>query len=284
MMPTTKSMLYHNGKPVTSKEAETLRQAYGQIAYSIHVTTKEQWKQATYATVWWEVQKRSLSKLEENDQTRITKFVNKILPSNSKLHQQDKQHSSKCPSCNEIKTNCHISSCQNPRRATIRNNMFRTVRRTMEKTETHIHAQEIILHGIKAAIINGIETVAEEDLSFKPNGTIKAALKEQNEIGWTNFFRGRLSRKWEQVQQQHYHRTKPKKIDTNRWATLIISVMWQHLLLMWEDWNNDQHGRDNIEQVGKERETFLQKVDQLYIQKESIDPEDRRFYHKPEEQ
>ena len=80
LMPTTESMLYHNGRPVTSKEAETLCQADGQIAYSKHVTRKEQWKQATYATVWWEVQKKSLSKLEGNDQTRITKFVNKILP------------------------------------------------------------------------------------------------------------------------------------------------------------------------------------------------------------
>ena len=50
---------------------------------------------------------------------------------------------------------------------------------------------------------------------------------------------------------------------------------------MWEDRNNDQHGRDNIEQIGKEREKLLQKVDQLYTLKERMDPEDRRLYHKP---
>jgi hypothetical protein len=100
--PTTGAMLYHKGNPITSREAETFRREYGQIAYSKHVTTKENWKQATYSTVWWEVQKRSMSKLEFNDRIRITKFVNRILPINSKLHQQDKQHPSKCPSCNEI--------------------------------------------------------------------------------------------------------------------------------------------------------------------------------------
>ena len=159
--------------------------------------------------------------------------------------------------------------------------MLTTVRKAMQKTETHIHAQEIILHGIKAAINHATETVAEEDLSFQPSGIIKLALKEQNAIGWTNFYKGRISKKWEQVQQQHYQRTKPKKTDTHRWATSIISAMWQGLLLMWEDRNNDQHGRDNIEQIGKEREKLLQKIDQLYTQKESIDPEDRRLYHKP---
>jgi hypothetical protein len=59
--------------------------------------------------------------------------------------------------------------------------------------------------------------------------------------------------------------------------------MWQGLLLMREDRNNDQHGRDNIEQVGKEQEKLLRKNDQLYTQEETIDPEDRTLYHKPVE-
>jgi hypothetical protein len=129
-MPTTIAMLYHKGLPVTSKEAETLREAYGTIEYCRHVTTKENWKQATYATIWWEVNKRALAKLENNDRTRITKLINRILPSNSKLHQQDKLHLPKCPSCNEVETNNHVSACLNPRRTKLRNNMLRTVRRT----------------------------------------------------------------------------------------------------------------------------------------------------------
>ena len=269
---------------ITSKEAETLRRAYGQIAYSKHVTTKENWKQATYSTIWWEVQKRLLSKLKFNDRTRITKFVNQILPSNSKLHQQDKQHPSKCPSCNESETNNHISACNNPRRAKLRNNMLRTLRKIMEKTATHIQAQEIILQGIKAAITHGIEIVDNNQLSFQPSGIIWSALQEQNAIGWTNFYKGRMSKKWEQVQQQHYNQTKPKEADTHRWATSIISTLWQGLLLMWEDRNDDQHGRDTIESAAKEWDILLNKIHQLYTQKESIDPEDRRLYHKPEEQ
>jgi hypothetical protein len=60
--------------------------------------------------------------------------------------------------------------------------------------------------------------------------------------------------------------------------------MWQGFFLMWEDRNDDQHGRDSIESAVKERKLLLQKVHQLYNQKESIDPEDRRLYHKPAEQ
>jgi hypothetical protein len=51
---------------------------------------------------------------------------------------------------------------------------------------------------------------------------------------------------------------------------------------MWEDRNDDQHGRDSIESAVKERATLLKKIHQLYTQKKSIDPEDRRLYHIPE--
>jgi hypothetical protein len=63
------------------------------------------------------------------------------------------------------------------------------------KKQRHIHAQEIILHGIKAAITQGIEIVEEEHLSFQPSGIIQTALWEQNAIGWSNFYKGRMSKK-----------------------------------------------------------------------------------------
>jgi hypothetical protein len=275
------TMLYHKGLPVTSKEAETLRTAYGQIAYKKHVTRKENWKPSTYATIWWEVHSRALAKLEDNDRTRIKKLINGILPTNVKLHQQDKQHSPKCPSCNNAESNSHISSCNNPRRKKLRNQMFSTLRKSMEKQETHIHVQKIIMQGLTAAIKQKKGTVEEADLSFQPSGIIKQALKEQNEIGWINFYKGRMSIKWEQVQRNHYNKQKKKQSDPHIWATTIITSMWQGFLQMWEDRNNDQHGRDQNKADVKERDTLLRKLKHLYVQKDILDPKDQRLYHKP---
>jgi hypothetical protein len=281
-MPTTKVMLYHNGQPITSKDAETLRRAYGQIAYSNHVTQKEKWKKATYATIWLEVHKRSLSKLEENDRTCI--------PSSSiKYSQAIRNYTNKT---SNIPRNAHHAMTSKQtiiyQRAPIHDeqNWETTCSKLWErqwKNSTHIHAQEIILHGIKAAITQGIKIVEEEYLSFQPSGIIQTALREQNAIGWTNFYKGHMSKKWEQVQQQHYNRAKPKKSDTHWWATSIISGMWQGLLLMWKDWNDDQHRRDSIESAAKERATLLKKIHQLYTQKESINPEDRWLYQEKSE-
>ena len=114
----------------------------------------------------------------------------------------------------------------------------------MEKQETHIHAQENILQGLTAAIEKGIDRVEDHELSFQPKGLIKQALKEQNDIGWTNFYKGRISIKWERVQRSHYNKKKLKKADSHIWATTIITAMWHGFLQIWEDRNNDQHGRD----------------------------------------
>jgi hypothetical protein len=49
----------------------------------------------------------------------------------------------------------------------------------MEKQETHIQAQELIMHGLTAAIEQCKEKVEDSDLSFQPSGIIKQALKNK---------------------------------------------------------------------------------------------------------
>jgi hypothetical protein len=119
------------------------------------------------------------------------------------------------------------------------------------------------------------EKVDNKDLSFQPSGIIKQALNKQNEIGWTNFYKGRISIKWEQLQRQHYSREKKNKADPHIWATTIIAALWQGFLQIWEDQNDDQHGRDQNMKVVKEQETLLHKLKHLYVQKQTIDPEDQ---------
>jgi hypothetical protein len=75
----------------------------------------------------------------------------------------------------------------------------------MEKTNTNIQAQEIIIQGLTKAILHGTDKLNTLTISFKPQGILRQALHDQNAIGWTNFYRERLSKKWEQVQKTHYH-------------------------------------------------------------------------------
>jgi hypothetical protein len=159
--------------------------------------------------------------------------------------------------------------------------MLSTLRKTMDKQETHIQAQEIIMQGLTAAIEQGKDKVEDTDISFKPSGINKHALQEQNAIGWTNFYEGRISKKWEHVQRNHYQKKKMKKSDPHIWAMTIITAMWQGFLQLWEDRNDNQHGREQNDKISKERHILLGKLKHLYVQKDIIDPEDQKIYHKP---
>jgi hypothetical protein len=96
-------------------------------------------------------------------------------------------------------------------------------------------------------------TLQGNDISFTPTGTIQRAIQEQNQIGWSNFYRGRISLEWVTAQQQQYEKQYKTKMDTEQWATSIISTIWHGFLELWEARKDDQHGRDKIEQQAKEK-------------------------------
>ena len=83
----------------------------------------------------------------------------------------------------------------------------------MEKTNTNIQAQEIILQGLTEAILHGTDKLDTSTISFEPQGILNQGLQDQNAMGLTNFYKGRISKKREQVQKSHYHQIKAKKAD-----------------------------------------------------------------------
>ena len=105
--------------------------------------------------------------------------------------------------------------------------------------------------------------------SFEPQGILNQALQDQNAIGWTIYYKGRLSEKWEQVQKTHYHPIKAKKADPYKWATSVITAMWQAFLQMWENRKDDQHGRDANKETYRERE--VSEENKVTVQTEGID-------------
>jgi hypothetical protein len=60
--------------------------------------------------------------------------------------------------------------------------------------------------------------------------------------------------------------------------------MWHGFLLLWEDRNSNQHGRDSIKQNTIKRDIPLKKTQQLDKDKEKLEYEDQKIYSKPVEE
>ena len=201
-LPNTKAMLYIEGEPTTSKEALLLRRAYLSQNLRQYIIGREKWKEQTPDLVWWEAHKRSIQRLNPTDRTRIQKFIHRALPTNKKLNDQDKDHPIRCPSCTEIETNDHVFQCKNQKRQSIRGKTTKKMRQNFSKYNVHIKIQECIIAGIQGWLTMGKKEINDEELSFAPEGAIRKAVEDQNEIGWDNFYRGRWSLEWENMQDQ----------------------------------------------------------------------------------
>jgi hypothetical protein len=68
----------------------------------------------------------------------------------------------------------------------------------------------------------------------------KAAVAEQDKIGWYNLLLGRLSKKWTDAQQK-YLKSIDKRNTGKRWTIAIISKLWDIAWDMWEHRNHITH-------------------------------------------
>lgn len=77
---------------------------------------------------------------------------------------------------------------------------------------------------------------------FTRSDGIRDAMKDQEKIGWTNFFLGRWSPKWQAIQAKHYERISSKK-SPRRWATAVIHRLFLVAWDLWQHRNDQLHGK-----------------------------------------
>jgi hypothetical protein len=229
-------MLYKQGQPVTSKEAKTLRRAYLSQDLLQHMKQRENWKsESTSDKICCIAHQRALQRMNLTDKNRLHKFIHKWLPTNKKLHDYNKEQTNKCPSCNATKTNDHVTACGNTRRKQMKTKTTANLAKLLNKYYTCPQIKEIILTGVKKIWQGDYNLVTSQDMSFTPKNTLKQTLEDQNKIGWTNLYRGRIALEWQTAQQrillqeiQEIPRHRPMDNDNNHnimaWIFTIVGI------------------------------------------------------------
>jgi hypothetical protein len=80
-------------------------------------------------------------------------------------------------------------------------------------------------------------------LMDNPSTTLVAATKAQKNIGWDNFFKGRLSEKWTFVYNYILETTDHglKHPTAEKWGEKIFEITWQFVLNCWNIRNGIKH-------------------------------------------
>jgi hypothetical protein len=88
-----------------------------------------------------------------------------------------------------------------------------------------------------------------------PRNLLRQAFIEQDEIGWSGLFRGRIATQWKVYTAQHLA-AKGIKLKMQEWAPALINAIWDHTTHLWQYRNDAVHSRDN-------KHTAQFKIDEL---------------------
>jgi hypothetical protein len=105
--------------------------------------------------------------------------------------------------------------------------------------------------------------------------TLRAAYNFQHQIGWEQFFKGRLHIAWgEMYNYTQHHSHHPTQLDAETWGSKVISLVWEFVLDMWFARNETEHNLDNAGTDIKKRKLIEQIV---WLQKQ-LDPRIKHPY------
>jgi hypothetical protein len=105
-----------------------------------------------------------------------------------------------------------------------------------------------------------------------PRNPLRQAFREQDRIGWSSLFKGRVATQWKVYTEQHL-KAKGIKLKMQEWAPKLINTMWDHTTRLWRYRNDVLHIRDS-------KQVAQFKINALEREKERIKNKHEKMRHK----
>ena len=145
---------------------------------------------------------------------------------------------------------------------------------------THPDIKAILIRSIRS-FLTGAEPTLDWTTKDPIQDTIWQAFEDQCEIGWTNFFIGRISSQWKLAQDQWYTGDLssndgiklPRHQTSQIWATNLCRWIMLFALSRWQIRNKTFHNKRTKREYMKEREHLLiSKVMKCYFENKPDHP------------
>jgi hypothetical protein len=183
---------------VSSNHAIHLRESYLSIPVRAHINNMNNWNNEQFDLVWWDAHEKALSKFSNNPLLLLKKYLDNRLPTNRRENKYHKYIAEGCYLCKEAETQAHILQCKFcEQRTTARRQFIIDIKSFMNQTYLSIDTIQVISSCLFAWLNQ------EEIPTVEYNEMLLRAYKEQTELGWENWFKGRLTRTLREVYIKH---------------------------------------------------------------------------------
>lgn len=103
-----------------------------------------------------------------------------------------------------------------------------------------------------------------------PESVIKAAIFDQNKIGWYQFLRGLVAQSW----QTAFDKTAKKK-SSKPFLLPVMVHAWKYVYGLWKDHNQQVHGISVAEQDAIQRQEAIETIGEFIRRRNELPPRDQ---------
>ncbi len=229
------------------------------------------WCEDTLEMIDWEAHRLGMNR-HDSHRTTLIKHMHDILPVGSTVNKWNPIYSPCCPSCPCLVETCqHLHLCPAESRRQWRADLLKSLREKLLEWDTDLRLLDLMMEAtyrvLHQQLPQGLPTQGLEDLA-----------SSQQKIGWKEFLKGRISKRWAQCQQAYLGNRATKKKNGTTWATNVVDFFLKQWLTLWELRNNDRHGADAEARRAAEKAQAHREVTQLYALKDQLPPDLQQLF------
>jgi len=227
-----------------------------------HICKTNGWEMEVFNQVDWEAHHQAVMN-SDLPSTFINKYLHNILPTGKVIHKHQKYHNHCCPSCGEpFEDRFHLLRCQHFERKKWSGNLSQALRDFCKRTHVSGEMTHLIVEGVYWEMQDSpLENIQQYPSALQP------LINSQNNIGWDQFFKGRLSKLWRIIHLQHL-KDKKCSIDCYNsgigWTSTLIRIVFTHVHEVWRTRNLAKHGETLAEQIEKKRLLCASEISTYY--------------------
>ena len=299
MFPSSKIAL-HNGQTfITASAYTSIIDNITGTHLAEYVQDQNKWPDHVFQTVNWEAIERYMKGMPVSKQVKICKYMHnwqntgrqkQKFAQSAGLDTEDEENKKQyvCPfGCGRVEHNQHYLRCRRSPKYNHKLMCLKSIKDWMVKNNTS-KLMRIVIQMRMADWINGDRmpriNVREEEGGMR----VQKAVDEQDEIGWDQFFKGRLSKEWQLIQDEEYQRLsnqgeKVLKHQTGLWWTArLIRLIIYFALNEWQVRNDTLHETKDKTAREATRNRLKMIATKMYdIHEQADHPVLRRYFKRP---
>jgi hypothetical protein len=133
------------------------------------------------------------------------------------------------------------------------------------------HTPIEIKHAILTHTNNWLEpTQIIDPTHYDNNQELQLAVKQQLQIGWKHFIRGRLTIEWGNIIHRHLAKENIVNINAEKWGSDLLYIHWKNILKIWNARCEDLHGITPEQKETNKKVRLLEEISHIQLKNPNL--------------